>query len=91
MKIEDLINRLKNIDTNDLSRVMNICPSMARKYKREPWKYDPPTSKAIEVELAFSIPVHFWKDIKSYINESITACNDTSKIENNSKSIKGKV
>lgn len=27
------------------------------------------------------IPVHFWKDIKSYINESITACNDTKKVQ----------
>ncbi len=72
METKDLLTRFKNINTNDLSKVMNIRPNMARKYKKEPWKYDPPTSKAIEVELAFSIPVHFWKDIKSYINESIT-------------------
>jgi hypothetical protein len=76
MKTKDLINRLKNIDTKDLSNVMNVRPDMARKYKREPWKYDPPTSKAIEVELAFGIPVYFWKDIKSFTNESITSIPD---------------
>lgn len=91
MKTKDLINRLKNIDTKDLSNVMNVRPDMARKYKREPWKYDPPTSKAIEVELAFGIPVHFWKDIKSFTNESITTCNDRCKIENKNKTIKEKI
>jgi hypothetical protein len=70
----------KNINTNDLSKVMNIRPNMARKYKKEPWKYDPPTSKAIEVELAFGIPVLFWKEIKSYINESVSSCNDIVKV-----------
>jgi hypothetical protein len=73
MKTITLLNRLRTIDTNELSKVMNIRPNMARKYKKEPWKYDPPTSKAIEVELSFGIPVHFWKDIKSYSTESITS------------------
>lgn len=77
MKTEQLLIRFRNIDTNDLSKVMNIRQNMARKYKKEPWKYDPPTSKAIEVELAFGIPVHFWKDIKSYVpNSNITASKD---------------
>ena len=39
----------------------------------------------------YNIPFEAWKDIKSYINESITACNDTSKIENNNKTIKENV
>ena len=81
MKTNDLINRLKNIDTKDLSNVMNVRPDMARKYKREPWKYDPPTSKAIEVELAFGIPVHFWKDIKSFTNESITSKQNNNQLQ----------
>ena len=81
MEIKNLLNRFKNIDTNDLSKVMNIRPNMARKYKREPWKYDPPTSKAIEVELAFGIPVHFWKDIKSFTNESITSKQNNNQLQ----------
>lgn len=75
MKTEQLLIRLRNIDTNELSKVMNVRTDMARKYKREPWKYDPPTSKAIEVELAFGIPVHFWKDIKSYVSNSNNTAN----------------
>lgn len=39
----------------------------------------------------YSIPFEAWKDIKSYVNENITTCNDTSKIENNNKTIKEKV
>ena len=81
MEIKNLLNRFKNIDTNDLSKVMNIRPNMARKYKGEPWKYDPPTSKAIEVELAFGIPVHFWKDIKSFTNESITSKQNNNQLQ----------
>lgn len=81
MKTEIILNNLRNISTNDLSRVMNISPNMARKYKREPWKYDPPTTKAVDVELSFSIPVRFWKDIKSFIsNESVQDNNNKKEV-----------
>ena len=82
MTTNDLLNRLRNIKTDDLSTVMNVKPSMARKYKQEPWKYDPPTSKAIEVELAFGVPVIFWKDIKSYANENISSIQDDKQLQN---------
>lgn len=51
----------------------------------------PSFSKALKLEKEFQIPMEAWKDIKSYVNESITACNDTSKIENNNKTIKENV
>lgn len=73
MNTSTILEQLRNIDSKKLSEVMNIKYSMARKYKKEPWKYDPPTSKSIAVELAFGIPVHFWKDIKSYIDETISS------------------
>lgn len=91
MNTEDLLNRFKKIKTEDLSTVMNIKPNMARKYKQEPWKYDPPTSKAIEVELAFGVPVHFWKDIKSFHNANITNNEAINKIENNNKTIEERI
>lgn len=90
-KLEKLLSNFRNIKTDELSTVMNIRPNMARKYKKEPWKYDPPTSKAIEVELAFGIPVIFWKDIKSYVNRNISDSEALSEIEKNNKSIKEKV
>lgn len=81
METKDLLTRFKNINTKDLSKVMNIRPNMARKYKKEPWKYDPPTSKAIEVELNFGIPVLFWRDIKTYI-ESISNNQEVKQLPN---------
>ncbi len=83
MKTLDLLEQFRNIKTKELSETMNVKQNMARKYKKEPWKYDPPTSKSIAVELAFGIPVHFWKDIKSYINETISTCNDIKKVQEN--------
>lgn len=64
------LKKLRNINTSELARVMNVSPNMANKYKREPWKYDPPTSKALSVQKYFNIPVCFWQDIKSYIQEN---------------------
>lgn len=81
MTTNELLNRLRNIKTDNLSTVMNVKSSMARKYKQEPWKYDPPTSKAIEVELAFGVPVHFWKDIKSFHNANITKKDSLRKVQ----------
>lgn len=47
----------------------------------------PSLKKAISLQRD-GIPVEAWEDIKIYINETIASCNDTSKIENNCKSMK---
>ena len=51
----------------------------------------PSFSKAVKLEREFQIPLEAWKDIKSFINESITTCNDRRKIENKNKTIKEKI
>lgn len=51
----------------------------------------PSFSKAVKLEREFQIPLEAWKDIKSFINESITTCNDRCKIENKNKTIKEKI
>lgn len=83
MKTQQQLKDLRNIKTESLAEVMNISSNMARKYKREPWKYDPPTTKAVAVEQAFEIPVVFWKDIKSFISESLTKDTKSSEVQEN--------
>lgn len=40
----------------------------------------PSFSKALKLEKEFEIPIQAWKDIKSYINESVSGCNDITKV-----------
>lgn len=72
METINLLENLRNINTESLAKVMNISSNMARKYKREPWKYDPPTTKAVAVEESFGIPVFFWKNVKFFHIESLS-------------------
>ena len=73
MKTFIYLEKLQSLDTKNLANTMKISSSMARKYKREPWKYDPPTSKALQVEQIHKIPVSFWSKIRIYHKESITS------------------
>lgn len=43
----------------------------------------PSFSKALKLEKEFHIPIEAWKDIKSYVNENISSCNDTKKVHEN--------
>jgi len=81
MKTIQVLEKLRNINPKSLATTMNISTNMARKYQREPWKYDPPTTKAVTVEEVFGIPVVFWKDIKSFINESISSSDITCEVQ----------
>ncbi|NQY22813.1 MAG: hypothetical protein HRT41_02185 [Campylobacteraceae bacterium] len=86
MKTKNYLEKLRKIDTKVLAETMNINSCMARKYKREPWKYDPPTTKAIAVSVNHNIPVLFWKDIKSFITnhtESVTKNNEVLEVQKN--------
>ena len=81
MEIENTLNKLRNIDTKDLSSVAKIGDSMARKYKRAPWEYDIPTSKSVAIERKFDIPVEFWVNIKSFITDNSISKQSTSLVQ----------
>ena len=86
MKIEEQLTYLKNIKTKSLANVMKISLNMARKYKREPWNHNPPTTKAVAVEEAFGLSVFFWRDVKVYSlnhTQSVTKNNEVLEVQKN--------
>jgi transcriptional regulator with XRE-family HTH domain len=77
---------MKEIKVNNISKDLEVSHSAVSQWFSG--KTKPTITNVIKMNELYNIPFEAWKDIKSYINGSITACNDTSKIENNNKTIK---
>lgn len=72
---------MKEIKVKKISKELNISHSAVSQWFSG--KTKPKIDYAIKMNEIFDIPFEAWKDIKSYINENISTCNDTKKVQEN--------